>query len=285
MMHERVYAALMVLYPRAFRDRYGEDVLDAFRELHRTSRLPAASFWRFAIADLMRSICREQLDACRSGLRCFVLGWLAVCALGILGASLVASLVSWTFAYLYHPYLEGLQLAPWSYGAFLGVGLGLAQSTALRQGARATLAWMAVSAMSAAIGLQLAAMGAAAIGPVGCGVVIGGVVGACQWTLAGMSIRRSGWSALATALSLPLAILLCDTFIQRALSGMNPVAVDFQATAGALHYDAPLNALVRGLQQPRGWMDVAFEFAAMSISGLTIGAITAHRLSQGHDAR
>ena len=285
MMPERLYAGLLALYPRAFRETYGEDMLDAFRELHRTSRLPTVSFWRFAIADLVRSAYQEQLDACRSGLRRFVLGWLAVCALGIVGTGLVASLVSWTFAYLYHPYLEGMQLVPWSYGAFLGAGLGLSQSVALRQRMRMALAWIAITSASAALGLQLVALASGAIGPVGVGVAMGSVVGACQWMLARTPIRRRGWPVLASALSVPIAILLCHTWIQRALGGMNPVAADFQATPAGVNYGAAIDALMRGLQQPRGWMDVAVEFAAMSTCGLTIGAITARRLSQEHRAR
>jgi hypothetical protein len=285
MTPERVYAVLLALYPRAFRETYGEDVLDAFRELRRTSRVPAVSFWRFAIADLVRSAYHEQLDACRSGLRRFVLGWLAVCALGIMGTGLVASLVSWTFAYLYHPYLEGMQLVPWSYGAFLGAGLGLAQSVALRQRMRVALAWIAVTSASAALGLQLVALASGASGPVGFGIVIGCVVGVCQWILAGTPFHRRGWPVLASALSAPIAILLCHTWIQRVLGGLNPVAADFHSTAVGVNYGAAIDALMRGLQQPRGWTDLAFEFAAMSICGLTIGAITARRLSQEHRAR
>jgi hypothetical protein len=285
MMPERVYAVLLTLYPRAFRETYGEDMLETFCELHRTSRLTAVGFWRFAIADLVRSAYHEQLDACRSGLRRFVLRWLVVCALGIMGTGLVASLVSWTFAYLYHPYLEGMQFAPWSYGAFLGAGLGLAQSVALRQRMRVALAWIAVTSASAALGLQLVALASQGIGPVGGGIVIGCVVGVCQWMLAGMPIPRRSWPVLASALSAPIAILLCHTWIQRALGGMNPVAADFHATAAGVNYGAAIDALMRGLQQPRGWTDVAFGFAAMSICGLTIGAITARRLSQEHHAR
>jgi hypothetical protein len=285
MTPERVYAALLALYPRAFRDTYGEDMIEAFHELRRTSGLPAVSFWRFAIADLVASACHEQLDACRFGLRRFVLEWLAVCAFGIMGTGLIASLVGWTFAYLYHPYLEGMQLVPWGYGAVLGAGLGIAQSVALRQRARSALAWIAVSAASTALGLTLVALTAAAIGPVGCGIVIGCVVGICQWMLAGTPIHRRGWPVLASALSVPMAIFLCHSWIQRALGGMNPVAADFPQTAAGASYGAAIDAMMRGLQQPRDWMDVAFEFAAMSICGLTIGAITARRLSREHCAR
>jgi hypothetical protein len=40
------------------------------------------------------------------------------------------------FGYLYHPYLEGMTIAPWIYGAFLGLGLGIAERAALGQHGR-----------------------------------------------------------------------------------------------------------------------------------------------------
>lgn len=282
-----MYAALLALYPRAFRDMYGEAVLDTFREWRRSSGLPAVSFWLVALADLAQSVGREQIDACRCGLRRFVLGWLAVCAFGIIGTGLIASLVTWGFAYLYHPYLEGLQLAPWSYGAFLGAGLGIAQSVALRHRLPVGLSWIAVTTASAVFGFHLAAMAAAAIGPVGCGIAMGAVVGACQWMMAGTSQRvyRRGWAVVGTALSLPVAVVLCDTVIQRALGGMNPLAANLHATATPAGDGSAIAVLIRVLQQPRGWTDVAFELLMMSLSGLTIGGITARRLSQVRRAR
>jgi hypothetical protein len=284
MSPEQFYRALVVLYPKAFRDTYGEEVIDAFSQLRLASRRRPLAFWRFAIADLARSVCQEQLDACRSGGRRFVLHWLAVCALGVIVTGLVANLVTWCFGYLYHPYLEGLRFAPWSYGAFLGVGLGVAQAVALRDRLRVGAAWVAVSAASTALGLHLAAIVAGPIGLVGCGIVLGGVVGVCQWMLVRARVRRPGWPVLASALSLPIAVLLSDGLIQRALTGMNPVADNFQTTnAGAPYADA-LDVLVRALYQPHNWTDLAVESGAMAISGLIIGAITARQISVGRHA-
>jgi len=48
MTPERFYAALMAFYPKAFRDAYGNDVLEAFHELRRTDRRPPIAFWRSA---------------------------------------------------------------------------------------------------------------------------------------------------------------------------------------------------------------------------------------------
>ncbi len=286
MTPEGVYAALLTLYPRAFRETYGDDMLRTFREWHGTSRLPSVRFWRVAITDLMSSIWREQIDACRFGVRRFALRWLAICALGIIGTGLIATLVTWVFAYLYHPYLEGLQLTPWSYGAFLGAGLGLAQSAALRHRLQTAVSWVAVTSASAAFGFHLAALAATVIGPVGCGIAMGAVVGACQWTMVAASqrVQRRRWPMMASALSLPIAVILCDALIRRALGGMNPVPANIQATATPASYSSAIVTLVRGLQQPHGWTDFAFELAAMSLAGLTIGTITARRLSEARGA-
>jgi hypothetical protein len=281
MMPEQIYASLLTLYPKAFREAYGGAMLDAFREWHRANRRPPLAFWRLAVADLARSVCREQLDACRSGVRRFVLHWLAVCAFGVIVTGLVANLVTWCFGYLYHPYLEGLRFAPWTYGAFLGAGLGVAQTAVLRDRFRVGVAWVLVSAASTALGLHLTAVVAGLdIGPVGCGIVLGGVVGSCQWMLVRTRVQRPGWPVLATALSLPIAVLLCDGLIQRALTGMNPVATNLQATYASTAYADALGVLVRGLYQPHNWTDLAVEFAAMAISGLIIGAITARQVSE-----
>jgi hypothetical protein len=285
MTPERFYAALLALYPGEFRDTYGADVLAAFRELHRANRRPPLAFWRFALADLARSVCHEQIDACRTGTRSFVLRWLAVCALGIFGTGLVASLVTRGFAYFYHPYLEGWQFSPWSYGALLGAGLGVTQTVTLRHGVRSSLVWVVASAASASLGLHLAATLAWTAGPIGCGIAIGAFVGGCQWTLARARHRRPAWPLLASTISVAAAVVLFDGLMRRALGGMNPVAADFSAPGfPRAQYSDAINVLVRGLQQPRNWADVAFEFAAMVISGLTIGAMTARQLFEGRRA-
>ena len=46
---------------------------------------------------------------------------------------------------------------------------------------------------STALGLHLAAILAGPIGLVGCGIVLGGVVGACQWMLVRTRVRRPRW--------------------------------------------------------------------------------------------
>jgi hypothetical protein len=290
MTPEQVYAALLALYPRAFREAYGDAMMEAFHDLRRANRRAPLAFWRFVIADLARSVCQAQLDACRSGARRFALRWLTVCALGATSTGLVANLVTWSFSYLYHPYLEGLRFAPWSYGAFLGIGLGVAQSAALRNRFRVSVAWVLVSATSTAVGLHLTTLVASLIGPVACGIVLGGFVGSCQWMLVRTRVRRPGWSVLASAVALPIAVLSCDAVIQRTLTGMNPVANIANNASGLLtthigaRYADALGALMRGLYQPKDWTELAIECAAMATSGLVIGAITARSLSEGRRA-
>jgi hypothetical protein len=283
MRPEQFYAALLRLYPKSFREAYGADVIEAFCEWRNASDQRPVVFWRLAIADLARSVCREQLDACRSGVRRFVLHWLAVCALGIISTGLVANVANWCFSYLYHPYLEGLRFAPWSYGAFLGIGLGVAQSLALRDRLRVGVAWVMVSAASTALGLHLAAIVAGPFGLVGCGIVLGGVVGSCQWMLVRARVRRPAWPVMASALSLPIAVVLSNGLIQRAFTGMNPVANDPQAASVAAYADA-LTALAQALSQPHNWTDLAVESGAMAVSGLIIGAITARQILDGRRA-
>jgi hypothetical protein len=292
MTPEQVYAALLACYPKAFREAYGDDMMGAFRDLRRANRCPPLAFWRFVIADLARSVCQAQLDACRSGARRFALRWLTVCALAATSTGLVANLVTWSFSYLYHPYLEGLKFAPWSYGAFLGVGLGVAQSAALRNRFPVSVAWVLVSATSTAVGLHLTTQVASLIGPVACGIALGGFVGSCQWMLVRTRVRRPGWSVLASAVALPIAVLSCNAVIERTLSGMNPVANIAHIAnannvqtlhAGARYADA-LGALMRGLSQPKDWTEFALECAVMGTAGLVIGAITARSISEGRHA-
>lgn len=59
-MEERVYRLLLRLYPRRFRERFGEDLVAVFREQRQeaeyTGRLGALRFWRDIGADLTRTL-------------------------------------------------------------------------------------------------------------------------------------------------------------------------------------------------------------------------------------
>ena len=55
MIAERLYAALLCLYPRRFRQEYGDAMLEAFRSARRD--MAPARFWLMIADDLCRSIC------------------------------------------------------------------------------------------------------------------------------------------------------------------------------------------------------------------------------------
>jgi putative ABC transport system permease protein len=63
---ERVYRALLLLYPRGFRRAYGEDLVAAFAQRYRTRGRRRVRFWAFHLADLIRSVPREHWNALRS---------------------------------------------------------------------------------------------------------------------------------------------------------------------------------------------------------------------------
>ena len=158
MTPERLYAALLRLYSKPFRDEYGAAMLDAFRDLRAASRRSPLALWRFVVADLVSSAAREQLDECRTGSRRFALRWLATCALGLIVTVLVANAVAWTFSYFYHPYFEGLTVPAWGYGACLGLVLGgtiaIGQWLLLPAQVRRARAW----ALASGIALPIAAL-------------------------------------------------------------------------------------------------------------------------------
>jgi hypothetical protein len=65
---ERVYAALLHLYPAALRAEYGDEMLQTFREWHGSERrgpVGAVRFWCAVLLDLARSLPREWADELR----------------------------------------------------------------------------------------------------------------------------------------------------------------------------------------------------------------------------
>jgi hypothetical protein len=89
MTSERLYAALLHLYPRRFRVEYGDAMVEAFRAARRSSA--AAPFWMLMAKDLCCSACQERVRDMHPGLR-----HLARCTLAsVLGAfALVGSLTA-----------------------------------------------------------------------------------------------------------------------------------------------------------------------------------------------
>jgi hypothetical protein len=270
------FRLLLRLYPRGFRREYGDQIVEAFREMRRAEGRTAIGFWRFVLADVCRSALRQQLEACRTGARRIVLEWIAACALGVLFTSLLANALAWSFSYLYHPYLEGRSVPAWAYGALLGLGLGLAQSVALGRRVRLGLAWMATNAAAAAIGLQIAVAVADVAGWLGTGVALGSLVGSGQWLVLRTRVRSAGWWVLGSTAALSVAALSCAAVVRTSLAGMDaliraPAAVHPAASAAAL------DSLVRGLFRPTTFTDLMVELAATC--GLAFAALTVRRRS------
>jgi len=117
MTADRIYAALLHLYPRSFREEYGHEMLIAFREMHRRRTRTRFAFWTFVLADTVRTAGAERLDTMR---------WLAAALFGLLVTVTTAHAVTWTYAYFYHPYFEGSAIPALPYGLALGLILGAA---------------------------------------------------------------------------------------------------------------------------------------------------------------
>ena len=216
MTTERVYAALLRLYPKSFRDEYGVEMLAALRQLRgSTTRTPFA-FWSFVVADVARSAAVARLDDWRRGPRQIPLRLFASSAAGLTATVVAAHGTSWLYGYFYHPYLEGIVIPVLPYGIALGL-------------------------------------------------VLGGTVGLAQWLLLPARVRRASAWALASAVASPIAVLFCSAAIDRALSGLNPVAADPHALA--------FDLFAVDLGRATTWVDLAVQFAAMSASALLIRAL------------
>jgi len=118
---ERVYTALLRLYPSEFRDEYGDEMLAAFRELRRTRPESPLRFWLFVASDVFTSAARLHLEGMR---------WLATALFGLAATVATAHGVTFFFRYFYHPYFEGTAIPPLPYGAALGLVLGVSVAAA-----------------------------------------------------------------------------------------------------------------------------------------------------------
>ena len=218
-MNERLFGVLLWLYPKSFRQEYGDAMLATFRELRVAPGEHRRRSWRFIGLDTLRAATILWWDECR---RSFALRWLMTCAIGLLSTALVANLVACVFSYLYHPYFEGFTISASTYGALLGL-------------------------------------------------VLGGTIAISQWFLLPRQDTRS-W-ALASAVGLPIAVLLCGTVVNRTVMGMNPIA------------DAPMHDALRGwigaLERPDS-LEVAIEFAAMAFSAAVFSVATRRQMERRH---
>lgn len=261
MTAERLYAAFLRLYPRVFRREYGDAMMEAFRDLHAAHRRSPVGFWCFVIVDVCYSAVRQHVEATP-----FFVRWMSACGLGAVVVSGLANAITWGVSYFYHPYLEGLTVAPWSYGALLGLGLGAVQAAALPRRSRTAARWVLATTASAALGMPVAVAMAAVAGPVGAGLVLGGIVATGQWLALRTHTQRVGWWMSAGAGALAGGVLSYGVAMQRALAGVNPLP----------------NQLVpvRVLPIPPHVSQLALGIAIMATTGLVVGALTARPVSQ-----
>jgi hypothetical protein len=272
MTPEFFYSVLLRLYPREFRRRYGAAMTETFRECHRTTNQTRLEFWMFVVADTSRAVAMQYVDAGCAALGRPITRWVLACVLGAMCCELTGSALTWSFGYFYHPYLEGLRFVPWVYGSLLGAGLGAIQRLVLR--GMSPVAWILVSAASAAIGLEFAIGLAPVIGPVGFGIVVGAMVAGGQWFLLRGHTQRAAWFVATSATVLAAVSISGIAAINRVLAGVNPLP----GTVGA---EPPqgLALLMRGLSAPMDAAEWAFAVATMAITGAVIAVVTANHAS------
>jgi hypothetical protein len=264
------YSLLLRFYPPAFRRRYGAAMIEAFSDCRRASTRSPLRFWLFIVIDTVRSAAGQYVEASRAGLRRPMARWVLACVFGSLLCEVAGSVLTWSFGYFYHPYLEGVRFAPWMYGVLLGAGLGSIQRLVLRGVSPA--AWIAVSAASAALGLEFAITTASVIGPIGYGIVVGAVVAAGQWLVLREHVRRASWLVAGSALALGAASISGVVTVKQALAGLNPLGSNPHAAVSS----EGLAVLMRGLSAPMNSTEWAFALATITITGAVVGAMTAN---------
>jgi hypothetical protein len=130
MTADRMYAALLWLYPESFREEYGREMLAAFQQIRTSTRRSAPAFWAFVAADLARSSLRAWLDCWRQPQQRIVLRFMLSSVIGFATTVAAAHVTTVTYRYFYHPYLEGVEIPVLPYGAALGLVLGLSVAVA-----------------------------------------------------------------------------------------------------------------------------------------------------------
>jgi hypothetical protein len=246
---------------------------ETFRECRQTTKQGRLSFWLFIAADTSHAVARHYVDAGHAVVRRPITRWVLACVLGAMFCELTGSVLTWSFGYFYHPYLEGLRFAPWMYGSLLGAGLGAIQRLVLR--GMSPVVWILVSAASAAIGLEFAIVLAPTIGPVGYGAVVGTMVAGGQWLILRGHIQRAAWFVAASATALAAVSISGIAAVNHVLAGVNPLT-------GPVGSETPpegLAVLMRGLSAPMNWTEWASAVAAMAITGAVVATVTANRAS------
>src|SRR5262249_19820971 len=121
MTAERVYSALIHLYPPSFREEYGDEMLSAFRDLKAARGSSPIRFWTFVAGDVFASAARLHLDGMR---------WLATALFGLAATVSTARAATFIYKYFYHPYFEGTSVPPLPYGVVLGIVVGVSVAAA-----------------------------------------------------------------------------------------------------------------------------------------------------------
>lgn len=104
----RVYGTLLRLYPPEFRQRYGEEMLQAFRDLCRDNANGLARFWLAALADVLTNALAERAKHMRT--RDWLLNALSTTGAGILFTISSVALIMTMLLITY------FMLVPWDEG-------------------------------------------------------------------------------------------------------------------------------------------------------------------------
>ena len=118
---DRLYAALLYLYPAGFREEYGHEMRSAFANMCEADTRSPLRFWTFIVADVFASAARQRLD----GLR-----WLATALFGLCATVGTAHSAMFVYRYFYHPYFEDTSMPALPCGIALGLVLGLSVAAA-----------------------------------------------------------------------------------------------------------------------------------------------------------
>lgn len=169
MTRDRIYASLLRLYPKSFRDQYESSIMHTFSEFSRDHRGTPLHFWSVIARDVWRSLWREHLDAWLGGRRREALRWVSACVAGaILSAALIVGLIA-AVNVLMPPRIElvplsdgtigkvahwyGQNLPVGVYGALVGLALGASQAVALRGRIRKPWVWVLGTCVCGALGI------------------------------------------------------------------------------------------------------------------------------------
>lgn len=264
---ERRYRLLLRLYPRRFREQYGDAMTDTFIDCHRHARSRGLSFWLFVASDTVHAAAVQHFNVWASDDRRVSARWLAACTAGTVLCYVAGGASTWAFRYLYHPYLEGTTFLPSVYGALLGATLGGTQSLMfVRVNERAM--WIGVSALSAAVGWELATRAALLTGALGYAVVIGATVAAAQWLALRGRMKRPSTAALISAFAVSTAAVAGSVAVTRSLAGLNALRVP--PASGRI----AVEVIVRNFYAPMDWRQCLFAVTTTALAGLILGAIT-----------